>query len=107
MLLKTPRCPANVISSPSGPCTTLTPGVRVSRSSNLRPRTGVVEIVVSLIVLLTSVRDTSTVGVPVTVTVSWPPVTFIVGVRFTAWPTVSVIPSWTSWPKPCFAKVAV
>ena len=45
MLLKTPRWPANVISSPSGPCTTLTPGVSVSRSSNLRPRIGVFSIV--------------------------------------------------------------
>ncbi len=41
MLLKTPRWPANVISSPSAPCTMLTPGVSVSRSSNLRPRIGV------------------------------------------------------------------
>ena len=30
MLLKTPRCPAKVISSPSGPWTTLTPGVSVA-----------------------------------------------------------------------------
>ena len=33
---------AKVISSPSGPWTTLTPGVRVNKSSNLRPRIGVV-----------------------------------------------------------------
>ena len=40
-----PDGPEKVISSPSGPCTTDTPGVSVSRSSNLRPRIGVVPIV--------------------------------------------------------------
>ena len=84
MLLKTPRWPEKVISSPSGPCTMLTPGVRESRSSNLRPRMGVVEIVVSFKVLLTSVFEVSTVGVPETVTVSSPPETFMARVRTTA-----------------------
>ncbi len=83
MLLKTPRWPEKVISSPSGPWTMLTPGVRVSRSSNLRPRMGVVAIVVSLSVVETSVRDVSTVGVPVTVTVSVAVETFNVALRFT------------------------
>ena len=70
MLLNTPRWPANVISSPSGPCTMLTPGVSVSRSSNLRPRIGVVAMVVSLSVVATAARVVSTTGVPLTVTVS-------------------------------------
>ena len=74
MLLNTPRCPEKVISSPSGPCTTLTPGVSVSRSSNLRPRIGVVSIVVSSSVLADAVRVVSTVGgSAVTVTVSATP----------------------------------
>ena len=88
MLLKTPRWPANVISSPSGPCTMLTPGVSVSRSSNLRPRIGVVSIVVSLSVVATAARVVSTTGVPLTVTVSVTLPTARRGVRLTAWPTV-------------------
>ncbi len=48
----------------------LTPGVSVSRSSNLRPRIGVVLTAVSLIVVLASVFTVSTVGVVVTVTFS-------------------------------------
>src|SRR4030067_994567 len=63
MLLKSPRCPAKVISSPSGPCTVLTPGVRVSRSSNLRPRIGVVSTGVWLSVLADAVRGVSTTEV--------------------------------------------
>ena len=74
-----PRCPLNVISSPSGPWTMLTPGVSVSRSSNLRPRIGVVLIVVSLRVLLTSVRVMSMNDDPLTVTVSAVPETFKTG----------------------------
>jgi len=52
------------------PCTTLTPGVSVSRSSNLRPRIGVVAIVRSSSVEAADVRVVSTVGAPLTVTVS-------------------------------------
>src|SRR5206468_806099 len=62
MLLNTPRCPEKVISSPSGPCTMLTPGVSVRRSSNLRPRIGVDSIVVSSSVLADAVRVVSTAG---------------------------------------------
>ncbi len=62
MLLNTPRCPANVISSPSAPCTTLTPGVSVSRSSNFRPRIGVDSTVVWLSVAATEEREVSTTG---------------------------------------------
>ena len=66
-----------------------------------------VAIVVSFRVLLTSVRDVSTVGVPVTVTVSSAPETLRVGLRVTAWPTVRLIPSCTRVPNPCFVNVAV
>ena len=51
----------------------LTPGVSVRRSSNFRPRIGVVLTVVSFSVLLTCVRVGSTVEEPLTVKVSWAP----------------------------------
>ena len=70
MLLKMPFWPANVISSPSAPCTTLTPGVSVSRSSNLRPRIGVFSMVSWFSVLACAARVVSTTGVPLTVTIS-------------------------------------
>ena len=56
MLLKTPRWPEKLISSPSGPWTIETPGVNDNRSSNFRPRIGVVPMVVSLSVLAEAVR---------------------------------------------------
>ena len=107
MLLKTPRWPANVISSPSGPWTTLTPGVSVSRSSNLRPRIGVVSIVALVQrARRRAVRVVSTTGVPVvTVTVSATPDTFIAAGRVTDWPTVSSTFSCTSVAKPASVKV--
>jgi hypothetical protein len=107
MLLKTPRWPAKVISSPSGPCTMLTPGVSVSRSSNLRPRIGVVSIVVAFSVVAIAARVVSTTGVPVTVTLSATLPTASRGVRLIAWPTVSATLSWTTVPKPESRKVTV
>ena len=77
MLLKTPRWPANVISSPSGPCTIDTPGVSVSRSSNLRPRFGMFSTVLVPSVVAADVRVDSTTGLPETVTISCTPPTFI------------------------------
>ena len=78
MLLKMPRWPANVISSPSGPCTMLTPGVSVSRSSNLRPRIGVVSTVSSFSVVADAgARRFDDAGRVVTVTVSATPDGFI------------------------------
>jgi len=65
-LLKIPRCPLKLISSPSGPWVIETPGVSVSRSSNLRPSTGVELTVSSLIVEEDSVLVTSTIGTSVT-----------------------------------------
>ncbi len=79
-----------MISSPSGPCTTLTPGVSVSRSSNLRPRIGIDSIVAWFRVVAAAERDVSTTRVPVvTVTVSETPDTFIAAGRVTVWPTFS------------------
>ena len=90
MLLNTPRWPANVISSPSAPWTTLTPGVSVSRSSNLRPSMGVDSIVVWFSVSATAERVVSTTGAAAsTLTVSASADTFIVAVRVTACPTVT------------------
>src|SRR5689334_14601598 len=66
MLLKIPRCPLKLISSPSGPCVMLTPGVSVSKSSNLRPSTGVELTVSSSRVEADSVFVTSTTGTSVT-----------------------------------------
>ena len=108
MLLKTPRCPENVISSPSGPCTTETPGVSVSRSSNLRPRIGVVPMVVASSVLVAAVRDVSTVAAcTVTLTVSATPDGFICGDSRSDWPTLTSTFSWTSVAKPDSLNVTV
>src|ERR1035441_741808 len=57
-----PRWPFMLISSPSGPCTMLTPGVSVSRSSNLRPSTGVVSMVLSSRVAVEESVTMSTAG---------------------------------------------
>ena len=90
MLLKIPRWPANVISSPSGPWTMLTPGVRVRRSSNLRPRMGRFSTVSSFSVVAAAVRvDSMTRGVPETVTVSDRPETFMAIGKVIVCPTVS------------------
>ncbi len=106
MLLKTPRWPANEISSPSGPWTTLTPGVSVSRSSNLRPRIGIDSIVAWLIVVAAAVREVSMTGVPVvTVTVSATPDTFIATGRLIDWPTVRSTFSCTIVANPASVKV--
>ena len=60
----------------------LTPGVSVSRSSNLRPRIGVVSIVFWSSVLAAAVRVASMTGdCVVTVTVSATPETFMLGVQ--------------------------
>src|SRR3954463_9411658 len=80
----------------------LTPGVRVSKSSNLRPRIGVVFTVCSLIVVLASVFTVSTTGVEVIVTRSSTPDTFIVTGKFSVWPTVSSIVSATAVANPVF-----
>lgn len=88
--------------------TTLTPGVSVSRSSNFRPRIGVVAIVVESKVLAAAVRVVSTAGASVvTVTVSETPDTFIIGLSGTVWPTVTTTFSWTSVEKPDKVKVTV
>ena len=62
----------------------LTPGVSVNKSSNLRPRIGVLFTEVSLRVVLASVLTVSTVGVPVMVTRSSTPEIFIDTGRFSA-----------------------
>ena len=85
----------------------LTPGVRVSRSSNLRPRMGVVPIAFSLRVVLDSVLRVSTVAVPVTVTVSVTLASFMVGLSVTVWPTETFTCSCTSVAKPASVKVTV
>ena len=101
MLLKMPRWPANVISSPSGPCTTLTPGVSVSRSSNFLPRIGVVSTVSWFSVFADAVRvDSTTLGDVVTVTVSATPDGFRTTGSVTDWPTVSCTFSCTTEAKP-------
>ena len=86
----------------------LTPGVSVSRSSNLRPRIGVVSIVRSFSVLAAVVRVVSTAGdVVVTVTVSATPDTFIAGVSRTASPTLARTFSCTRVAKPASLSVTV
>jgi len=83
-----------------------TPGVRVSRSSNLRPSTGVDSTVRSFSVELDSVFVESRTGDPVTVMVCCTVDIFSVSVREMAWPTVSVRFSWTSVAKPGCETVA-
>src|SRR5258708_34947742 len=108
MLLDTPRWPENVVSAPSGPWTTLTAGVSVSRSSNLRPRIGVVAIVLSLSVLAGAVRLAATVDAcVVTVTVSATPDSFIEGVSRADSPTLTATFSCTSVAKPGSLYVTV
>ena len=108
MLLNTPRCPEKVISSPSGPCTMLTPGVSVSRSSNLRPRIGVEAMVRWSSVVDAAVRVVSIAGVwVVTVTVVATPETFIVGARWTASPTEARTSCITSVANPESLRVTV
>src|ERR1044071_9266758 len=84
MLLKTPRCPAKLISSPSGPCTIETFGVSVSRSSNLRPRTGRLPTERSSMVVEVCALAVSTVWTAETVMVSETPETFILRSRLRA-----------------------
>src|SRR5713226_191138 len=107
MLLKMPRWPLKLISSPSGPCTILTPGVSVSRSSNLRPRTGVWLTVSWFSVELDSVFVISTVGVAVTTIRSATAEIFMLTGREMAWPTVRFTFSCTIVAKPCFEIVTV
>ena len=79
----------------------LTPGVRVSRSSNFRPRMGSDSTVNSFKVVAADVRvDSITPWVVLTVTVSATPATFIAAGRVSACPTVSVTFSCTSVAKP-------
>ena len=86
----------------------LTPGVSVSRSSNLRPRIGVVAMVVESSVVEAAVRVRSIVGAcVVTVTVSETLDTFIVGVRRTPSPTVVRTSSMTSVANPASLNVTV
>ena len=107
MLLNTPRWPEKVISSPSGPWTMLTPGVSVRRSSNLRPRIGVVSIVFSSSVLAGAVRVVSIVGdCVVTVTVSATPDTFMPASAARLADLTSTS-SWTSVAKPASLNVTV
>ena len=105
--MKTPRWPEKLISSPSGPCTIETPGVSVNKSSNLRPATGKLPTERSSIVVLISVLVVSMVGTAVIVTFSLTCDTFILRLRLTARPTVSVNGSCTSVAKPCFETVSV
>ena len=83
----------------------LTPGVSVNRSSNLRPKIGVVLTAVSLSVVLDSVFIVSTVGVAVIVTRSATPETFMATGRLRAWPTVRSKLSATAVAKPCLETV--
>ena len=85
----------------------LTPGVRVSRSSNFRPRIGVVLTVVSLSVLLTSVRVMSIWAVPGHRDRLGGPDTFNTGLRLMDCPTVRMTSSCTCVAKPCKLTVTV
>ena len=106
MLLNTPRWPAKVISSPSGPWTMLTPGVSVSRSSNLRPRFGVCSTVIAFRVVAAAVRvDSTTLGDERTVTVSEIFDTGIAPGSVTVCPTFTWMFSCTSVAKPASVKV--
>ena len=49
----------------------------------------------------------STVGVPVTVTVCWTVEIASLGTRFTVWPTVTTMPSWTNVLNPLSWMVTV
>jgi hypothetical protein len=68
---------------------------------------GVVAMVASLSVVLDCVRLTSTVAVPVTVTVSATVEGFITGESVSVWPTVRVTPSCTMVAKPARLTVTV
>ena len=86
----------------------LTPGVSVSRSSNLRPRIGVDAIVASFSVVAAAVRVVSTASEAAeTVTVSATAETFIVGVSRTASPTLARTFSCTRVANPCSFSVTV
>ncbi len=108
MLLNTPRCPEKLISSPSGPCTIETPGVNDNRSSNFRPRIGVVPIVVSSSVLAAALRPVSTVvACAVTLTVSAIFDGRIVGDSRSDWPMLTATPSCTRVAKPDSVNVTL
>jgi hypothetical protein len=86
----------------------LTPGVNVSRSSNLRPRIGSVSTVSALSVVAADVRlDSITRGDVLTVTVSATPDTFIAIGNVSAWPTVSVTFSCTKVANPASVNVTL
>ncbi len=68
----------------------LTPGVRVSKSSNFRPRTGVVAMVTSLSVVVDEAVVMSTSGADVTMTCCDVPATCSVSLSEAVWPTVRV-----------------
>ena len=77
------------------------------RSSNLRPRTGVVAIVSSFMVVLEGVALVLMMSEPVTVMISSAVEISSVGRRVIVWPTVRVSPSCTSVAKPDRVNVTV
>src|SRR5258708_6794772 len=107
MLLKMPRCPLMLISSPSGPCVMLKPGVSVSKSSNFRPSTGVVATEISSSVEEDSVLVTSTMGTSETTICCATAETFIVTGSVMVWPTVRFTFSCTMVAKPDLLMVKV
>src|SRR6266567_682697 len=107
MLLKMPRCPLILISSPSGPCVMLTPGVSVSKSSNFRPSTGVVATEISSSVEEDSVLVTSTMGTSETTICCATAETFIVTGSVMVRPTVRFTFSCTMVAKPDLLMVKV
>ena len=106
MLLAMPFWPLMVSSSPSGPCTMLTPGVSLVKSRKLRPLLGSPRMAASSMRFAPSARDVSTSGAAaVTTTCSWTADTLSVSGRLIVCPTARSIPSRTSVAKPVMVTV--
>jgi hypothetical protein len=96
MLLLMPFCPLMLISSPSGPCTIVTPGVSCMKLRKFRPllgrplRDALSMSVESSALVVSMIGDGA-----VTSTSCCTADTFRVTGRLTVWPTASVRPSCT------------
>ncbi len=103
-----PFCPLTLSSSPSGPCTMLTPGVSFVKSRKLRPLLGRPWIEAELMRVDDSARVVSITGESACTTISsWTLETLSDSARFADWPTVSTMPSRTSVAKPVSETVTL
>ena len=96
MLLLIPFCPFTLISSPSGPCTIVTPGVSCMKLRKFRPLFGRPRSDALSMSVDSSALVVCTIGESAVTTTSCCTVdTFNVTGTFAVWPTASVMPSWT------------